>query len=720
MSKRNTFNHKKSIPRYMLIIITMGIIGIAILCKAAYIMTAKKSYWTTVASRLKKDSIDIKPNRGNILSADGQLLSSTLPEYKIYMDFQALKDAKNDTIFKDSIEYIAAGLHRLFPEKNANAFAIELKKGLENNNRHLILINKRIDYNTLKEVQQLPIFKLGKNRSGFHWVEFSARKKPFGNLALRTIGELYGEKDAPKFGLELYFDSALRGINGMQKRQKVLNKYLNITEIPPQHGADIITTIDINFQDLAERAVLNELYKINGNVGVAILMEVKTGDIKAIVNLEKTSNRTYAERRNRAVSDLLEPGSVFKTASLMVALDDGYIDTNKVVETGNGQYDFYGRTMKDHNWRKGGYGRLSLPEILMVSSNIGVSRIVDQYYKSQKEKFVDGIRRLGLADDLHIPIPGSTKAKIKYPTKNKHGQYINWSATTLPWMSIGYESQVPPISTLAFYNAIANNGTMMQPRLVKQIVKEGKVVKDFPPQVLRKQIAKEKTIAEMQKILTKVVTEGLGKKAGSDKFLVAGKTGTAQISKGTQGYTSGAIDYLLTFVGFFPADAPRYSCIVCLQKTGSPASGGGMSGVVFHDIAEGVMAQCLKLDIKDAKDSHSFPYPTTKSGNMLSTDFVLNHLGFKTKDGWNGAYPFGAPIWGSAKLEQNTFNIEKNKENKKNIIPDVKGMGARDATFLLESKGIKVKVMGRGKVVRQSLAPGAFVKKNMVCHISLE
>ena len=403
----------------------------------------------------------------------------------------------------------------------------------------------------------------------------------------------------------------------------------------------------------------------------------------------------------------------------MVALDDGVVDTTYNIETGGGVWNMYGRDMKDHNWRRGGYGTLMLPWTLKYSSNIGVSRIIDLHYHKNPEKFVQGIHRMGLADDLKIPIIGYSPAKIRMPQKNKRNQYTNWSATALAWMSIGYETQVPPISTLSFYNAIANNGKMMRPRFVKQVIKDGEVVIDYPPQVLHERIAKESTITQIQRILTEVVSEGLGKKAGSDKFSVAGKTGTAQMSKGALGYKSGVTNYLLSFAGFFPADKPRYSCIVCIQKSGLPASGGGMSGVVFHHIAEGIMAQNLKLSVADARDSVSLLIPTAKNGNLLATDYVLNFLGFNVKNGWNGAYPFGTPVWGT--VESNKSGVMLNKAGSTNnyTVPDVHAMGARDAVYIMERRGIKVRVNGRGKVLRQSLAPGERIKKGMICILSL-
>ena len=466
-------------------------------------------------------------------------------------------------------------------------------------------------------------------------------------------------------------------------------------------------------QDLAERSVIDELKLINGNVGVAIVMEVATGDIKAIVNMEKCVDGEYREIHNHAVSDLLEPGSVFKTASIMTALDDGVVDTTYRVDTGNGVWPMYGREMKDHNWRRGGYGVLTLPQTLMVSSNIGVSRIIDDHYRNNPEKFVRGIYRTGLADNLRIPLVGASPARIRMPKKSERGEWTNWSHTALPWMSIGYETQVPPISTLTFYNAIANNGRMMRPRFVKQVVKNGEVIMDFPPEVMRASICKEKTLREIQTILDHVVSQGLGKKAGSPSFRVAGKTGTAQMSKGAQGYKSGGTNYLLSFAGYFPDDAPRYSCIVCIQKSGLPASGGGMSGVVFHNIAEGIMAQSLKLDVADARDASSILVPDVKAGNILAADYVLTHLGINTNKNWGGSYADGNPIWGKAekKNDNKTILLERQPINNGRYIPDVTGMGARDAVYLLESRGVKTIIQGRGKVVRQSLEPGHSIKK---------
>ena len=715
------FDHKKVMPRFSAIAIVMSLLALAVVTKSFYIMTAKRDYWLKVAERQKKDSVTVKPNRGNILSCTGQLMASSLPEFKVFMDFKALKIANNDSLWDAKQDSICLCLHKIFPERSIEEFKRNLIEGRAKESRHWPVYEKRVDYNTFTEIKAIPVFRLKSNKGGFHWEEFNARTRTYGSLAGRTIGAMFGAKDTARFGLELSYDSILRGSNGIVHRRKVRDKFLNITDTPPIDGADIVTTIDVSMQDLAERSLIEELKEINANVGVAIVRDVPTGDIKAIVNMEKCFDGEYREIHNHAVSDLLEPGSVFKPASILVALDDGVVDTTYRVETAGGVWPMYGRDMKDHNWRKGGYGMLTLAQTLWYSSNIGVSRIIDDHYRNNPEKFVKGIYRTGLHDDLKIPLVGATSARIRMPHKNSHGQYDNWAKTSLPWMSIGYETQVPPISTLTFYNTIANNGKMMRPRFVSKVVKNGETIMEFPPEVMRPQIAKEKSIKELQTILEQVVSVGLGRKAGSPNFKVAGKTGTAQVSKGAGGYKAGGTNYLVSFAGYFPADNPRYSCIVCIQKSGLPASGGSMSGKVFHDIAEGIMAQSLKLDVKDAKDSASVFVPDVKDGNILAADYVLTHLGIKTNVNWSGSYANGNPIWGRTEhAGSRSIRMIKEKQYSKRAVPDVSDMGARDAIFMMESRGIKTKIYGRGKVVKQTLAPGLPVKKGMVCAIYLE
>ena len=702
------FNSKEVMPRYFAIAVVFTLIGFAIVGKAMYIMTAKKDYWTQVASRLKRDSVSVKPTRGNILSCDGQLMAGSIPEYKVFVDFQAgatdsIGNHNRDSLWAENIDSLCYGLNQIFPSKSVAEFKAHLLEGkrkvMKNGTvgaRHWPVWSRRVDYNTFCEVHKLPIFRESVGKGGFHWETFNARKRPFGSLAGRTIGDVYIAKDSAKNGLELSYDSILRGTNGMMHRRKVLSKYLDIPVLTPVDGADIVTTIDVSMQDLAERALVDELKLINGEMGVAILMEVKTGDVKAIVNMQRADDGEYYEMVNNAISHRCEPGSVFKTASFLVALDDGVIDTTMTINTGCGVMEMHGRAMKDHNWRRGGYGTISVPRALEVSSNIGVSWIIDKYYGSNPTKYVEGLYRVGIHEDLKLPLVGYHPPYIRMPDTKTKDRAKYWSKTTLPWMSIGYETQIAPINTVAFYNAIANDGKMMQPRFVKRLVKDGQVIKEFEPVVLKQQIAKPQAIKTMQTILEHVVSQGLGKKAGSKSFKVAGKTGTAQIADQFGSYHSGTTRYWLSFAGFFPADEPRYTCIVCIKKSGLPASGGGMSGVVFHHIAEGVMAQNLKLSVADARDSMSVFKPAVKQGNNAAAEYVLTDLNIKDKP-----------------------QLVQKKESGQTI-PDVTGMGARDAVYALEKRGVKAIVKGRGKVKSQSLYAGTDVKQGMKCELYLE
>jgi cell division protein FtsI (penicillin-binding protein 3) len=379
----------------------------------------------------------------------------------------------------------------------------------------------------------------------------------------------------------------------------------------------------------------------------------------------------------------------------------------------------HGRWMKDHNWRRGGYGDINVARTLEVSSNIGVSHVIDKFYGKNPERYVKGLYRVGIHEDLKLPLVGYLPPRIRMPRKNKRGQYENWSKTALPWMSIGYETQIAPINTVTFYNAIANNGKMMRPRFVKKIIKNGETVVDFEPEVIKERIAKPQAIKTMQTILEHVVSQGLGRKAGSPLFKVAGKTGTAQVADQHGSYHSGVTRYWLSFSGYFPADDPRYTCIVCIKKTGLPASGGGMSGVVFHHIAEGVMARHLKMSVDDAHDENSIIIPDVKNGNIAAASQVLANLGIKTNSHWSGSYVHGNPIWGSAERRRDGVALAK-KNPSETTVPDVMGMGAKDAVFLLETYGLHVKLQGRGKLKHQSMPAGSAIVKKGVCTLTLE
>lgn len=706
-----TPEQKKIMLRYSFIILLMVLVGIAIVIKAGVIMFAERQYWHDVADRFVKENVTVRPNRGNIISSDGQLMASSLPEYRIYMDFKA-GGAVKDSLLMLHLDSICDGLHQIFPDMSAREFKNHILKGRKKGSRNYLLYPKRISYIQYKEAKALPVFNMSKYRGGFHEQAFNQRKKPFGSLAMRTLGDMYSDVTlGAKNGLELSYDSILKGREGITHRQKVMNKYLNIVDIPPIDGCDIVTTIDVGMQDIAEKALVDKLKEINANVGVAILMEVKTGEVKAIVNMTKCNDGEYREIRNNAVSDMMEPGSTFKTASIMVALEDGKITPDQIVETGHGVYMMHGRPMRDHNWHRGGYGAIDVTKVLMVSSNIGVSRVIDENYHNQPEKFVEGLYKLGIATPLNLDIPGAAKKpNIRKPNKD------NWSKTALAWMSIGYETQVPPMNTLAFYNAIANNGVMVKPKFVKSIMKDGEVIEEIPTEVLNPAIASPKTIEQIQTILEKVVSIGLGKPAGSKQFHVSGKTGTAQVSQGKGGYKSGTMHYLVSFCGYFPSEEPKYSCIVAIQKSGLPASGGLMAGSVFSKIAERVYAKHLAQDLLEARDSTAILIPNVKDGDIAAAQYVLDAINIEA-NGYDEESE--KPVWGQVSHSPESLTLTPKEVSEKKV-PNVIGMGAKDAVYLLESIGLKVSITGMGKVRSQSIPAGNTIVKGKTILLRLK
>ena len=706
--------------RYFFVILIMALIGVAIVVKAGVTMFAERQYWQDVADRFVKENVTVKPNRGNIISSDGKLMASSLPEYRIYMDFMSgekdekrrKKDqARRDSILKANMDSICIGLHKIFPDRSAAQFKAHLQKGRQAKSRNYLIYPKRISYIQYKEVKRLPVFCLNRYKGGFKELAYNQRKKPFGSLAARTLGDVYADTaQGAKNGIELAFDTILKGRDGLTHRQKVMNKYLNIVDVAPIDGCDLITTIDVGMQDICEKALVDKLKELNATVGVVVLMEVATGEVKAIVNMTQGRDGEYYEVRNNAISDMLEPGSTFKTASIMVALEDGKITPDYIVDTGNGQKPMHGRVMKDHNWHRGGYGKLTVTEILGVSSNVGTSSIIENFYGSNPQKFVDGLKRMSIDQPLHLQISGEGKPNIRGP-KERY-----FSKTTLPWMSIGYETQVPPINILTFYNAIANNGVSIRPKFVKAAVRDGEVIKEYPTEIINPKICSDKTLAQIREILRKVVGEGLAKPAGSKQFHVSGKTGTAQVSQGAAGYKTGRTNYLVSFCGYFPAEAPKYSCIVSIQKPGLPASGGLMAGSVFSKIAERVYAKNLRFDIRSAIDSTTNVIPTVKAGEMNEALYVLDALDVPVQKQFEAKK--GQELWGHSQAAPSAV-ILQNQKSSAGIVPSVVGMGAKDAVYLLERKGLRVRLNGVGKVRSQSIPGGSRLVRGQTISLTL-
>ena len=676
-------DNKKAIKRFRLVILLISFLGVCILGKALDTMLFRADYWRQVSQRFVSDSISVEAMRGNILSADGKVMVASLPKYRLFMDYIIIdKDSLarekaqrwRDSMILCKADSIAEGLHQIFPDRSEKWFHDRFLEGMRRKSHSWNLYPDRLaSYIEYRQVKELPLLCESKLRSGFNPEKINQRIKPFGSLASRTLGGVSKDSVKGTSGLEWCYDTILCGTPGIKHRTKIRNSQVNFYDRDPVDGHDLVTTIDATMQDIAEKAIVNKLKEVNGDKGVVILMEVATGDIKAMVSMtrcrnEITGESQYLEVQNDAINALWEPGSTFKTGSIMVALEDGKITPNTTVDCNGGIYMMHGRPMKDHNWHRGGYGTLTVSEVLEQSSNIGVSRIIDDLYHGNPGKYVQGLYNIGVGIPLGMPM--GTNPRVRMPNTDKNTG--NWSKTALAWMSIGYETQIPPISTVTFYNAIANNGRMVRPRFVKAEMENGRVVREFPVEVIKEKICSPHTLRDIQMILERVVSKGLGKKAGNKRFKVSGKTGTAQVAENGS-YASHA--YMVSFCGYFPSDAPKYSCIVCIHKRGLPASGGGQCGPVFSEISQMVMNQGVYRDPREAADSTSIFTPT---------------------------------------LCRDTVSI------KNGIVPDLSGMGARDAVNALRKAGMNARLRGTGAVYEQSLPAGTRVSKGKTITINLK
>ena len=677
-------NKDKAPRRYIVIFVLMCLAGLYILGKALYTMLPPESdYWKEVGRNSK--IAKIPASRGNILSCDRQVLSGTVPKYALYLDFavhdpdstiEAKTRAFRDSAFRVDLDSIAQGLARIFPDRDEKWFRERLLQGQARGKYSWRIYPKLASYVQYRACKELPFLRESMYRSGFHADEMFLRLKPYGGLASRTIGELYNDSSSrPKCGLELSFDSILSGKPGLKHFVVVRNRQVPIVDAPAENGHDLLSTIDINIQDFADRTLRSKLKEddVHGEIGIVVVMEVKTGDVKAIVNLTRGEDGEYYEMKNNAVSDLWEPGSTFKTASIMVALEDGKINLNTVVNCAPGIVNMHGRNMKDHNWHKGGYKELKVEDILGQSSNIGVSTIIDNAYGSNPAAFVDGLRREGVGIPLNLPFVGKGEPIVPDPHSKK--RY---------WMSIGYVTMLPPISTLTFYNAIANGGKMVKPRFVKAELKDGMVLREFPTEVIKERICKPSTLRDIQYCLEHVVSAGLGRKAGNGGkyFKVSGKTGTAQFSE--NGSYAGH-KYMVSFCGYFPSDDPRYSCIVCIKKQGLPASGGGQCGPVFSEISQYIMSRDSVRNAIAAADSNSVFTPEVTKGSRRRAKAIVEGMGLMEKQ--------------LEVVEPDTIPLSK--------VPDVIGMGVKDAVYVLQERGLRVRINGCGQIAKQDIAPGS-------------
>lgn len=727
-------SNKGILIRYALICLLLFVVATGIVFYILKITFVEKKEWLTIAERerTKIPDRDIIPNRGNIYSVDGRLMATSFPRYRILMDFRgeaidtlafyqkpkvskgkipdstAIANARKNGV--DSLSFYLAKKFGM----DENTVKKELKDALKKKKSRHSLYHKQISFSDLKEIRQFPFIRLGRNKSGFVDETFVQRQHPFGTLALRTIGDVYGSLDSAgksrgMYGLEMRYDSLLRGKPGVKSIRREAGVWREKPIIEAVAGMDIRSTIDIEIQDITEKALLNELRRTNAESGTIIVMEVKTGEIRAITNMGRTASG-YGEDKNRAISDLLEPGSTFKIASIMVALEDGVCRPNDRIETGNGVYDYLknGEPIRDHNAHREGYNsNISVEEAIWNSSNVGVSKVILKGYEHNPAKFIEGLSRIGLTEDLRIDIPGAGKPFIRKPGDR------GWSKSSLPWLSFGYESGIPPIYMLAFYNAIANDGKMMRPIFVKEIMQDGKTVERFSPEVVKESICSGKTLKIIRNMLLGVVEHGTGKPAYSPLIRIAGKTGTAQIAEGGRYRGNG---HQVTFAGYFPADRPMYSCIAVIRRP-SPSfypSGGAMSGSVVKNVAERIYAAHTKLDIRKLPvDSVAVLIPTPKYGEETALRQVLNELDIDMdRNGVKSPW-----VLASANGDEVKFTDIHIRDGQ---VPRVTGMGAKDAVYLLESAGLQVRLSGIGRVVSQSVAPGQQVVKGHTITITLK
>ncbi len=693
------------------------LLGLAILGKTLYTMTIKQSYWTEVAKQRERINLELKPARGNILASNGEVLAASIPEFLMYMDFgtwekdsaRAAKDLyTRDSLFAQSLDTICKGMADIFPDIDSVRLKTHLLAGQKKRSHSWPLYtaavlkpeaaalrknkrrNERVTYVQFRDMKSLPFIKEPIGVSGFFVDTIPMRKNPYGNLARRTVGKF---DSCARYGLELSLDSLLAGKSGIYHTLKMHSHRVKVVDVPAIDGYDVMTTIDVDIQDICENALSEQIASLAAEEGVCIVLDVRNGDIKAMTSLSRNRNGTYSENSPLAVSNMYEPGSVFKPISFLVAMNDGHLNLNNKVDVGRGVRDMYRAKMRDHNWRNGiGYGVISTADIIKYSSNIGVSVIIDEAYKDNPARFVEGLYKVGIAEDLKIPIENYHKPNIRRPNKQ------NWSKTALPWMSIGYETQVPPISTVNFYAGVANNGKLFRPRLVKALLRDGVVVKEFPTEVLREQMASPEAIKMIQHCLYEVVHTGLGRKAGSPMFDVSGKTGTAQIWT----RAGKSQEYLISFAGYFPSQHPQYACIVCIRKSGV-ASGGGMCGPVFKRVAESIMAKNVQSDFSSAVDTVNSHLPVVKAGDLAATRQVLHTMNISHRADFDETK--ASTVWGSIDHQPSNIMLKEYVDTVK-AIPNVIGYGLRDAVYRLENAGLKVQVNGSGSVKTQSLKPG--------------
>ena len=700
-------NIKRSIVlRVRVVFILVALVACAIPYKVAVVQLKEGEKWRAKAEQVNFQYREVPATRGNIYASDGSLLATSLPFYRVAIDPTMAKNAK----FKSGIDSLAQKLSGYYKDKSATAYKRMIQDARGDKKRYLVLNRKQIGYQDMQKMTTWPLFRDGRLGGGVIFEKVEKRYRPYNSLASRTVGTV-NEKDQGA-GIEYSFNNYLKGKDGKALFQRLAGgswkPVFDAQDVKPDDGYDVFTTLDVNIQDVAETALRRQLTDREAAFGSVIVMEVKTGHVKAMSNLQRNKSGVgYSESYNYAVGDIgnTEPGSTFKLLSMLALLEENKISLNDNVETGNGAYRFYNQTMYDA--KNGGFGTITIREAFEKSSNVAISKLVDQHFGASPSKYMAYIEKAGLAEPFDLQLAGEGKPFFKKPgTKT-------WYGTSLPWISIGYESKLNPIHTLAFYNAVANDGVMMKPLFVKAVGKGNTQVEMFEPEVLRKQIASEKTVKQLQELLEGVVSKGTARNIRNDNYSIAGKTGTAQkIVNGR--YTE---TYYTSFAGYFPADRPKYSMIVVIDSpNGFAAYGGDVSAPVFKEIADRIYALDMELNPVDQTkihlaDNQNDKMPVINAGKGEELQGIFETLGLKVSS--PGGQEWVSPAKTSEKVAM------KLNDTDKPVVPDVSGMPLRDALFILENKGLKVTFKGKGRVVTQSITPGSHLGKDATINLVL-
>ena len=694
--------------RVFLVYFIVVAVGIMVVFAIIRIQWKDKEELLEKASKRELKVRDEKAHRGNVFSSNGSLLATSVPRYNIFFDPVSV-DKK---IFDAEVAQLADNLSRMLKNKSKQQYISYLKDARAKNRRYVKIANK-ISVADYKKMQEFPIFREGKNRGGFIAERSYVRELPYGELAARTIG--YVREDGDVYvGLEGAYNDYLKGKDGKQLVRRINGNFWmpmpSDDNRDPVNGDDIYTSIDIEIQDVAENALKKCLIENDALQGCVVLMDVKSGFVEVMASLSYNEKKNkYEEAYNFALRHNVEPGSTFKAITMLTLLEnDPNFDIERKLNLGTTDYKvFHRRTMRDSHRVTDDEGNVTIRSAFEQSSNIAFATLVTEAFEQNPDRFIDLIYKTKINEPLNLDIKGEAKPDIK-TTNDKR-----WSKLSLPWMSIGYEVMMTPIQILTYYNAIANDGVMVKPQFVKEIRHGNEVKHVFDTIVINERIASENTISTLQELLKGVVENGTAKSMSKLGFSVAGKTGTAQISQGSSGYNKK--NYTATFVGYFPADDPKYSCIIVVSNPrGKKYYGGSVSGPVFKEIAEKVYA--TRLGVTDEVGGYEADCNAFTSASMVYFDDFLNYCNNE-----NVAFVDNVQDNKWVSVEQTDDNVFVNAvEMEENKVPDVKGMNITDAVYVLESMGWKVKFEGYGKVKSQSVKAGTELRKGSVINLVLK